>query len=197
MSPSESATPVAAPKDGGTSPARGARSVPDRHVARPFSDLDGLLLKLARLLAWAGAAALAALLLLICANIALRPLDGGLRGSAELGGYICALALGLSLPFSQLCGAHVGAGLWNPRLPRRLRLLLELAANLACAAALAVIAREIYGVAEYAREMGDYIDGFEFSYFPMALGLALGLLLQGVIFLRGLIRLCAPGAKPC
>lgn len=151
--------------------------------------LDKAFTQGARLLAYAGAAALALLLLLICANIALRPIGGGIRGTAELGGYVCALALGLSLPFSQLSGAHIRAGLWNHALPRRVRLLMDMLVNLLCAAALGVAALEIYGVAEYALDMGEYIDGFEFSYFFMAVALALGLLLQGMAFLRSLIKL--------
>ncbi len=158
-------------------------------LAAPLSVLDKALLKSARLLAWAGAAALAVMLLIICANIVLRPLGGSIRGAAELGGYICALGLGLSLPLSQISGEHIGAGLWNRMLPKRMRLIMDALVNLACAALLAALAREIYGVAVYATEMGDYIDGFEFSYFPMALALALGLLLQGAVFARSLLEI--------
>lgn len=166
---------------------------PGTALAMPPAALDKALLKTARVLAYAGAAALAAMLLLICANIVLRPVGGGIRGAAELGGYICALALGLSLPLSQLSGAHIEAGLRNRSLPRRARLILDMLTSLACAAILAAIAREIYEVALYSLDMGDYIDGFEFSCFPMALALALGLLLQGAVFARGLIKLSAPG----
>lgn len=150
---------------------------------------EKILLKLSKLLAYAGAAALALILAVTCANILLRPFGGTIRGAAELGGYLCALALGLCLPLSQMTGAHISAGLWNHRLPRALRLFMELLVSAACTAILVFAAREIYGVADYAMEMGEYIDGFEFSYFPMALALALGLLLQGVIFAHGFVRL--------
>lgn len=155
---------------------------------------DKTLLRTSRILAVLGAAALALMLLLICANIVMRPFGESIRGTAELGGYICALALGLSMPFSQLGGAHIGAGLWNRSLPKRVRFVMDVLVNLGCAFVLALAAYEIFGVALYGLEMGDYIDGFEFSYFPMAAALALGLLLQGAVFLRSLVLfLAGPG----
>lgn len=167
-------------------------------VERPaafLSALDGAMLKIVRILAYAGAAALAVTLLLVCANIALRPIGGGIRGAAELSGYVCALALGLTLPLSQINGSHIGGGVWNQKLPRPMRLTLDALVNLTCAALLIISGCEIYGVALYGLEMGDYIDGFEFSYFPMALALSLGLFLQGAAFIRNLAPLFARGGE--
>lgn len=150
---------------------------------------DQVLLRLSKLLAYAGAAALFVILVLICANIVLRPFGGTIRGTAEMGGYLCALALGLCMPLSQLAGSHISGGLWNRHLPKSLRLVMEALVSAACCAVLLLAAREIGGVGAYALEAEEYIDGFEISYFSMAAALAVGLLLQGVIFAQSLLKL--------
>lgn len=129
-----------------------------------------------------GGLSLAALLLLVCANIAMRPFGPGIRGTVEMSGYLCALAVGLCMPAAQLAGSHIRAGLWADLLPARLNLLLAALCNLICAWLLALAGLELYSIAEYAREMDEYIDGFDFSYFAMALGFALGVFSHAMLF---------------
>lgn len=150
---------------------------------------DKVLLRISRLLAYAGAVALFIILLLSCANIVLRPFGETIRGTAEMGGYLCALALGLCMPLSQLTGAHISGGLWNKHLPQSVRVIMETLVSAACCAALLLAAREIGGVAAYALEAEEHIDGFRISYFPMAVALGIGLSVQGVIFVQSLLKL--------
>ena len=153
-------------------------------------DQTGLALRAASLLlAGAGGVALLLMLLLVSANIALRPMNGGIRGTMELSGYLCALAVGLCMPAAQLAGSHIAAGLWAHSLPRGVLHAQRALCSLFAACLLAAAGVEIAGVAEYADVMGEYIDGFDFSYALMALGLSLGLFTHAAIFLHAL--LCA------
>ena len=142
---------------------------------------------LSLLLAGAGGVTLLLLLLLVCANIALRPVNGGIRGTMELSGYLCALAVGLCMPAAQLAGSHIAAGLWAHDLPRWARHGQRALCSLLGVGLLAAAGLEIVGVAEYADMMGEYIDGFDFSYALPAFGLALGLFAHAVIFLHALL----------
>ncbi|MCL1939456.1 MAG: TRAP transporter small permease [Desulfovibrionaceae bacterium] len=155
-----------------------------------FLERSGRVLRLASLaLAGAGGCIFLVMLGVICANIILRPLDGGIRGALELSGYLCALAVGLCMPAAQLAGSHIAAGLWVSALPRLARQIQRILCGLFCAFLLGAAGNEILGVAAYAHDMGEYIDGFDFSYAFMALGLASGLFLQSIIFIHE--TLCA------
>ena len=146
-------------------------------------------------LAAAGIGCLAMLVMLgiVSTNIALRPFGYPLRGTAEISGYICALAVGLCMPAAQLAGSHIAGGVWTSSFPRAAQLLQKSICSLLCMALLAFTARELYGIAEYAQEMGEYIDGFNIPYYGMTLGLALGIALHAAIFAHTALRSIIPG----
>lgn len=150
----------------------------------PFllEQIEKLLRLLSRLASIIGCAALLAMLALVCANIAMRPFGGGIRGTVEMSGYLCALAVGLCLPAAQLAGSHISAGLWLRIFPPRFRLAQQALISLVCAGLLLAVGRELLALAEYTRESGEYIDGFDFSYFGMILGMAIGVALHGLVF---------------
>lgn len=144
-----------------------------------------------------GGAVLLVMLCAVAANIALRPFIGGVRGALEISGYLCALAVGLCMPVAQIAGSHIASGIWADTLPRRGRWLQETAGSVLCAFLLAVAARELLGIAAYADDMGEYIEGFNFSYSFMAAGFAFGAALHAAIFLHAALRALLPatGAK--
>ncbi len=144
----------------------------------------------------AGAGMGAVLLLAVtgasCLNIAVRPFGSGIRGTLELSGYLCALGAGLCVPAAQAAGSHISAGLWADKLPKAIGLCFDLLCNLACAAAAVGIALQLKDIGEYAHDMGEYIDGFSFSYAFAAFGLAFGIVLHAGIFLYKAARLLVP-----
>lgn len=142
-----------------------------------------------------GGAVMLAMLCVITANIALRPFGGSIRGTVEISGYLCALAVGLCMPAAQLAGSHISAGLWASSLPRRVRQAQKAACNALCAGLLLLVSRELFGLAEYARDMGEYIEGFNISYYPMAVGFAFGIGLHALLFLQAVILTFTPGTE--
>lgn len=139
-----------------------------------------------------GGIVMAAMLCVVVANIVMRPLGGGVRGVVEISGYLCALAVGLCMPAAQLAGSHINAGLWEASLPAFVRRAQKAAGNFICLGLLALVSRELFSIAEYARDMGEYIDGFGFSYYGMAIGFAFGIGLHAVLFLHALCRAVFP-----
>ena len=142
-----------------------------------------------------GGAVMLVMLAVVTANIVLRPFGGTIRGTVEISGYLCALAVGLCMPAAQTVGSHISAGLWVASLPRFMRRMQKAAAALLCAGLLTLVARELAGIAEYARDMGEYIEGFDISYYGMALGFALGIGLHAVLFLHAALRVFFPAEK--
>jgi TRAP-type C4-dicarboxylate transport system permease small subunit len=143
----------------------------------------------------AGGFAMLVMFGVIAANIALRPFGASLRGTVEISGYLCALAVGLCMPAAQAAGSHIAAGIWASSLPRPVRLLQKGASGLICSSLLALVARELFGIAEYAREMGEYIEGVGVSSWGMAAGLALGASLHAAIFAHAALRAVFPAGK--
>lgn len=131
----------------------------------------------------------------ISANIVLRPFGGSVRGTVEISGYLCALAVGLCMPAAQMAGSHIAAGVWVSSLPGPARQAQKGFSSLICAALLAVAASELYGIAGYAADMGEYIEGFDISYYGMALGFAFGIALHAVILVHAACRAVFPERK--
>ena len=136
-----------------------------------------------------GGAALLVMLCIVTANIALRPFGGSLRGTVEVSGYLCALAIGLCLPAAQLTGSHINAGLCVSSLPLFLQRVQNIGACLVSMVLLGFVAWELYDIAAYARDMGEYIEGFAIPYYPMTLGFAYGAALHAVLFIHMLFSL--------
>ncbi len=132
-----------------------------------------------------GGIAMLAMLGLIVVNIVLRQFDQSVRGTVEMSGYLCAMAVGLCMPAAQLAKSHIGGGVWNSALPAWLRFAFDALCNLACAVLLALAGWELLAIANDSVEMGEMIDGFDFSIFTMAAGFAVGILLHALLFLHG------------
>ena len=142
-----------------------------------------------------GGLAMLAMLGIVSANIVMRPFGGSIRGTVEVSGYLCALAVGLCMPAAQTVGSHITAGVWVPSLPRSVRLIQKAMSSLICAALLALVAGELLGIAEYARDMGEYIEGFTISYSGMALGFAFGIALHAAVFAHTVLRAVFPAGE--
>ena len=163
---------------------------PGQGLARFLAVSEGFLRKASFAMAACGVLAMLAMLALVCANIGMRPFGASLRGSVEISGYLCALAVGLAMPGAQLAGSHISVGLLAHKLPRSVRMVQTALCSLAALLLLGLAGREILAIAEYARDMGEYVEGFGISYYPMAAGLAAGLLLHALLFAHSLLSLC-------
>lgn len=164
-----------------------------------LSVTETVLRKLSLVAAFIGGAAMLVMLAIVGANIALRPFGESIRGTVEISGYLCALAVGLCMPAAQLAGSHIAAGLWASALPEKGRKLRAAFGNCVCAAFLFAVAGELHAIAEYASDMGEYIEGFGFSYYGMALLFAFGIALHAALFLLAAVKAAIPakaGAAP-
>ena len=150
---------------------------------------DSVMRKLTFILACIGALLLFLLLVMVCANIIMRPLGHGIRGTVEMSGFLCAIAVGLCLPAAQVAGSHICAGFWADRQPRFLREIQEPLVSLFCAVLLGLAGKELLMVAEFSYFMGEYVDGFKLPVWGMIVGLALGVVGHSLCFVHGFLRI--------
>lgn len=142
-----------------------------------------------------GGLAMLAMLVVVAANIVLRPFGETVRGAVELSGYLCALAVGLCMPAAQAAGSHIAAGVWAAPFPRAGRSLHKALSSLICAALLFPVALELSAIAAYARDMGEYIEGFTFSAYGLTMGAAAGILLHAAMFAHAFCRALFPAPR--
>ena len=139
-----------------------------------------------------GGLAMLVMLGIVSTNIAMRFFGGTLRGASEISGYLCALAVGLCMPAAQAAGSHIAGGVWTSSFPQAAQRFQKCASSLLCMALLFLVARELYSLAEYSRDMGEYIDGFNIPYYGMTFGFAAGIVLHATIFAQAALRAVFP-----
>ena len=136
----------------------------------------------------AGGLCMLAVMAIICANIAMRAIGPGLHGAVEISGYLCALAVGLCLPAAQLNGSHIELGVLSSSFSERALLAQKSIVSLLSIIILLVVFKELLSLAGYTSISGELIEGFPFSFMFMVLGMALGVLLHGLVFICCMLR---------
>lgn len=154
---------------------------------------DAVLGRLSTIMAACGVILMLVMLAATCLNIGLRPFGLGVRGIVEGSGYLCALAVGLCMPGAQRAGSHISVGLRTAALSPGMQYAQAALCGLGCFALLLIAGMELVEIAEYARDTGEYIEGFDVSYYGMAAGLAAGLAVHALVFLHGVLSLVCGG----
>lgn len=154
--------------------------------------LNRLLLNTARAMFAAGGVLLILMLALTLTNICARSfLHHSLRGVVEISGFLCAAAIGLSLPLAQVKGCHVAAGLLEERLPAAWIRAQQALTAAACVFFLGVAATEMLSLGLFVLEVDERVDGWNFSYYGLVFALAAGCIVQALVLLEELARVLA------
>lgn len=151
--------------------------------------LETIIMGAARAMFGVGGLLLVLMLFLTLANILTRGLFGySLRGVVEISGYLCAAAIGLSLPLAQIKGCHVAAGLLEERLPAGWIRAQRVLTALACVFFLGVVATEMTALGLFVLDVDERIDGWNFRYYGLVFALAAGCAVQALVLAAELVR---------
>ena len=88
------------------------------------------ILALATLLKWIGAAAIAGMMILTCADVVMRAFGKPIFGAVEVVGFMATIALGCSLPYTHLMRGHVGVDMLVRRFPEKVQGGVDIFTNL-------------------------------------------------------------------
>lgn len=132
-------------------------------------------------LKWVGAASVAAMMFLTCADVVMRAAGRPITGAVELVGFLAALALACSLPYTHVVRGHVGVDMLLRRLPRRIQRLVRLTTSMIAATLFAVItwrtliyaaelkvSGEVSMTLEFPSYLLVYFIGFAFAVLSLA-----------------------------
>ena len=117
---------------------------------------------LVSVLKWIGAASLASMMLLTCADVVLRAAGRPIWGAVEIAGFLATTALACSLPFTHAVRGHVGVDLLVRRLSARTQSLVDLGTSLAGLALFIVVAWRMFAYGQTLRKAGEVSMTLEF-----------------------------------
>jgi len=119
-------------------------------------------------------AAVAAMMLLTCADIVLRLLRRPLTGTYELVGFCGALAVSFALAQTSIDRGHIAVDFLVQRFPPRVRAVVEAVNSLVAAALFGLVAWQAVGYAASLRRAGEVSMTLQLPVYPIAYGIALG-----------------------
>ena len=110
----------------------------------------------------AGAAALAGMMLLTCADVVGRYLGKPIFGSVEIVGFLATLTAAMALPYAHEMKSHIGVEILVQKLSSRTQALIEIGTNTVSVAFFAIVTWRMYVYAETFRASGEVSMNLEF-----------------------------------
>jgi TRAP-type C4-dicarboxylate transport system permease small subunit len=157
--------------------------------------LSTILQTVNRLLILVAGIALAAMVVLTCANIFMRAVSAPIRGTFELMGFFGALVASLSLGYTQLHRGHIAVDVLIQRFPSRVQKILTSANSAVCALFFGVVAWQVAEKASVLRVTGEVTETLRIAYYPFTYGTALGCAFLALVFIQQLTESVGPGQK--
>ncbi len=148
--------------------------------------LSTILQTINRLLILVAGVALAAMVLLTCANIFMRAVASPIRGTFELMGFFGALLASLALGYTQLHRGHIAVDILVQRFPARIRRILTSINSAVCALFFGVVAWQVADKAAVLRDTGEVTETLRIAYYPFTYGTALGCVFLALVFIQQL-----------
>ncbi|NPV03773.1 MAG: TRAP transporter small permease [Syntrophaceae bacterium] len=142
------------------------------------------------------AAAIVFIMLLTCADVALRFFGRPIPGTYELVGYFGALIVAFALAWTSVERGHIAVEMLVDRLPGRPRGLVEALGSIAGAALFGLLARQCLVYARDLMESGDVSLTLGMPTWPFVLGIAAGSAILTAILLTDALRQLRRALKP-
>ena len=113
-------------------------------------------------LKWIGAAALAGMMVLTCADVIMRLMGRPILGAVEIVGFLATITLAGSLPHTHVMRGHAAVDMLIRRFPRPVRRGVDTCTGLLSLALFVVISRQTWLYAESLRASGEVSMTLEF-----------------------------------
>ena len=141
-----------------------------------------------RLLVFCGGIFLVGMILLTCANIAIRTVWEPIAGTFELMGYFGAVVTAAALAFTQLNRGHIAVNVLINRFSKKTRRRLNGFNNAACALFFAIIAWQIGLKAHGFMQTGEVSETLRIIFYPFTYMVAAGCGVIALVFLVDLMQ---------
>lgn len=136
--------------------------------------------------------ALAAMILLVCANIILRQIYKPISGTFELVALFGAVATAFALSFTQAKRMHIAVDLLVDRFSEHTRRWLKLINGIICSVFFALVAWQITSWSLVLIREGELTETLQIPFYPFTLAVAFGCALLSLVFLQTVLRVLFP-----
>jgi TRAP-type C4-dicarboxylate transport system permease small subunit len=139
---------------------------------------------------WIAAAAIVLMMLVTTGDVVLRFFRFSIPGAYETIGFLGALAISFSLPYTAAEKGHIAVDFLVPRLPRRARIVIHSINSLVSLALFAIIAWQSLVYGSVLKANNSVSATLEMPIYPFVYGVAAGcILLCPVLVMDLLLRL--------
>lgn len=159
----------------------------------------GLLDKISRVLnqvlVWIAGVFLAAMVLLICANIFLRLVWVPIKGTVELMGYFGAIVTAFALGYTQINRGHIGIDIVVNQFSAKIQRILTGISYLICMIFFSIAGWQIARWATTIWKTGEVTETLRIIFYPFTYGVALGCIILALVLLVDLLKVFVEGKR--
>lgn len=120
-----------------------------------------------KVLLFLGAVVLCLMMLLATGNMVIGFVDQPLRGSYELTGFLGALAVCLAMAPTQQVRGHIAVTILDRLIPKKIRQVLNIAAQIVLAGFILLIIRQLATLAVSLRLFGELSESLRIPFYPL------------------------------
>ncbi|MFH1081732.1 MAG: TRAP transporter small permease [Pseudomonadota bacterium] len=132
--------------------------------------------------------AVVVMMLLSCADVAMRLFGAPIPGAYEMVGFLCAVIVSFALAYTSLQRGHVAVEVIFERLPARVQYFVESAGNLVGSALFGLVAWQSLAYGTDLRHSGEVSLTLQMPVYPFVYGIALGSGMLALVLLIDFIR---------
>jgi TRAP-type C4-dicarboxylate transport system permease small subunit len=137
---------------------------------------------------YAACLAVCVMMLLSCADVALRLFGAPIPGAYEMVGFLGAVIVSFALAYTSLQRGHVAVEVIFEKLPAKVQYFVESAGNLTGVALFAMIAWQSLAYGTDLRHSGEVSLTLQMPIYPFVYGIALGSGMLALVLLIDFIR---------
>jgi len=150
--------------------------------------LDKLSQLLSQVFIWIAGGFLAAMILLLCANIFFRIVWVPIDGTFELMGYFGSVVTSFALGYTQRKGGHIAVDILVLQFPRKAKNILLGLSHLICFLFFVLIAWQIAKYATTLWKTGEVTETLKIIYYPFTYSVAAGCIVLCLVFLTDFLN---------
>ena len=150
----------------------------------------------ARWLNWISAAAIIAIMIIVCINVIGRSMFGmPFKGTVDVVSLLGALAIAGSIANTQANKGHIRISLFVERLPERIQSIIAALINVVSLILFGLITWQSFLFAQHNQEVGELSEVLKIPIAPFAASVSLGCMALTLILLIDFINSAAKGLK--
>ena len=161
-----------------------------------MSFIERTVTMITRWLNWMAAAAIIAVMVIVCINVVGRSVFGSpLKGTVDVASLLGALVIAGAIAYTQVLKGHIRITLFVERLPEKMRYIIASAVDLIGLALFALISWQTILFARYTHDIGELSEVLKIPLAPFAIVISVGCIALTLVLLVDLFMSLSKAVK--